>query len=70
MRLQFYSRGGNFLRDDISCFDAPFFSLTAAEASALDPQQRHLLEVTYRALENGRSMLSLICIAYSLHLFK
>lgn len=41
------------MKEDISLFDAPFFSLSADEAAALDPQQRHLLEVTYGALENG-----------------
>jgi acyl transferase domain-containing protein len=45
--------GGHFIREDIAAFDAPFFSLSAGEASAMDPQQRKLLETTYRALENG-----------------
>jgi acyl transferase domain-containing protein len=53
--LQYPSRGAHYLEEDVSLFDAPFFSLSADEAAALDPQQRHLLEVTYRALENGRS---------------
>ncbi|RDA94859.1 hypothetical protein CP533_4211 [Ophiocordyceps camponoti-saundersi (nom. inval.)] len=45
--------GGNFLQQDISCFDAPFFSITPKEAQAMDPQQRLALEVAYEGLENG-----------------
>jgi acyl transferase domain-containing protein len=41
------------MKDDPGLFDAPFFSITAAEADGMDPQQRLLLEVTYEALENG-----------------
>ncbi|CAI6097412.1 unnamed protein product, partial [Clonostachys chloroleuca] len=61
---QLYSRGGYFMKGDPAAFDAPFFSITAqgmqgssviryAEAAAMDPQQRWLLETSYRALENG-----------------
>jgi acyl transferase domain-containing protein len=46
-------RGGHFLKDDVTAFDAPFFSITIAETEAMDPQQRLLLETTYRAIENG-----------------
>ena len=46
-------RGGHFMKEDISLFDAPFFSITAAEAQAMDPQQRLVLEASYRALENA-----------------
>ncbi|KAH9885669.1 hypothetical protein F4778DRAFT_798830 [Xylariomycetidae sp. FL2044] len=35
---------GHFLIDDPAVFDAPFFSITAQEAAAMDPQQRWGLE--------------------------
>lgn len=47
------TRGGYFLKDDVSHFDAPFFSITANEASGMDPQQRLLLELAYETFENG-----------------
>ncbi|TGO92077.1 hypothetical protein BPOR_0011g00280 [Botrytis porri] len=31
-------RGGNFLEEDLGVFDAPFFSITPAEAACMDPQ--------------------------------
>ena len=46
-------RGGHFMTEDLGLFDAPFFSITAAEAEAMDPQQRLVLEAAYRALENA-----------------
>ncbi|KAJ4403512.1 hypothetical protein N0V85_005079 [Neurospora sp. IMI 360204] len=46
-------RHAHFLKDDIAAFDAPFFTITQAEAICMDPQQRGLLETVYRALENG-----------------
>ncbi|KAF2755008.1 ketoacyl-synt-domain-containing protein [Pseudovirgaria hyperparasitica] len=46
-------RGGYFLEQNIAAFDAPFFSLTAAEAVSTDPQQRLLLETAYEAIENA-----------------
>ena len=52
---QFNFRGGHFLREDFGSFDAPFFSIKPAEAIAMDPHQCKLLEVTYRAVENGKS---------------
>jgi zearalenone synthase (highly reducing iterative type I polyketide synthase) len=45
--------GGHFLDEDVAAFDAPFFSITAQEAAAMDPTARMLLEVTYEALENA-----------------
>ncbi|KAF2202683.1 phenolpthiocerol synthesis polyketide synthase ppsA [Delitschia confertaspora ATCC 74209] len=47
------NRGGHFLKDDISAFDAPFFSISPAEAQSMDPMQRHLLEVVYEATESA-----------------
>ena len=47
------AQGGNFLQADLKCFDAPFFSFTAQEATSLDPQQRLLLECTFEALESA-----------------
>ncbi|KAL8747820.1 MAG: hypothetical protein Q9190_000364 [Brigantiaea leucoxantha] len=52
-------RAGHFLRDDLAAFDAPFFSIPYHEAISLDPQQRGLLEDTYKALENGMFALNL-----------
>ncbi|KAF2468466.1 reducing type I polyketide synthase [Lindgomyces ingoldianus] len=48
-----YPRGGHFLKESLGLFDAPFFSITSAEAAAMDVQQRTLLETAYRALENA-----------------
>ncbi|RAL66180.1 hypothetical protein DID88_005852 [Monilinia fructigena] len=49
----FNATGGNFLKEDLGLFDAPFFSLTAQEATSMDPQQRILLECTFEALESA-----------------
>ncbi|KAL4931816.1 type I polyketide synthase [Aspergillus undulatus] len=45
--------GGHFLTGDMGAFDPAFFSLTAAEAEGMDPQQRMALELSYQALENA-----------------
>lgn len=47
------ARGGHFMKHDIARFDAPFFSITAKEAQAMDPLQRLALEAAYETLENG-----------------
>jgi acyl transferase domain-containing protein len=52
-RNAFPVRGGHFIEEDLAAFDAKFFSITPAEAAAMDPAQRILLETTFRALENS-----------------
>jgi acyl transferase domain-containing protein len=47
------SRGAHFMQQDVAAFDAPFFSITAQEANAMDPAARMLLELTFEALENA-----------------
>lgn len=41
------------MKHDLASFDAPFFNISPEEASAMDPQQRNLLEISYHAFENG-----------------
>lgn len=50
-------RGGHFVEEKIDQFDAPFFSITPAEAECMEPQQRGILETSYRALENCKIVL-------------
>lgn len=47
------NRGGHFLKEDMAAFDAPFFSISPADAQAMDPMQRKLLEVAYEATEDA-----------------
>ncbi|QCX82582.1 Phenolphthiocerol synthesis polyketide synthase type I Pks15/1 (plasmid) [Streptomyces sp. YIM 121038] len=47
-----YAREGGFLYDAAG-FDADFFHISPREALAMDPQQRHLLEVAWEALEHA-----------------
>jgi acyl transferase domain-containing protein/thioesterase domain-containing protein/acyl carrier protein len=41
------------LFDRLELFDAPFFGFSKREASVLDPQHRHFLEVCFEALESA-----------------
>lgn len=46
--------GGMFLKDiDVADFDAGFFEVGTAEAIAMDPNQRQMLEVVFEGLENA-----------------
>ncbi|MEZ0366475.1 sulfolipid-1 biosynthesis phthioceranic/hydroxyphthioceranic acid synthase [Mycobacterium sp. pUA109] len=46
------SRWGSFL-DDVAGFDSEFFGMAEAEATAIDPQHRLLLETSWEALEHA-----------------
>lgn len=59
---QINSRGGHFLKENVAAFDAPFFSMNPSEMESMDPQQRGLLKITYRALENGEA--SIVTVLY------
>jgi myxalamid-type polyketide synthase MxaE and MxaD len=46
------TRSGGFL-DRVREFDAAFFDISPQEAARMDPQQRHLLELAWEALEDA-----------------
>jgi acyl transferase domain-containing protein len=48
-----HTRSGGFLTDPVDGFDAEFFGMSAAEADALDPQQRLFLETAWEAFESA-----------------
>ncbi|KAJ5154650.1 uncharacterized protein N7500_010089 [Penicillium coprophilum] len=47
------AKGGHFLDEDISLFDASFFNFTTEVANAMDPQLRIQLESVYEAMESA-----------------
>ncbi|RSM05543.1 hypothetical protein CDV31_009534 [Fusarium ambrosium] len=49
----FHGHRGHFINEDLGLFDAPFFSVTANEAAAMEPMQRWTLETTYHAFEKA-----------------
>ncbi|KAM4060705.1 KR domain-containing protein [Hirsutella rhossiliensis] len=49
----FNTRGFHLIKEDPALFDTLFFGVSHVEASAIDPQQRMLLEVAYEAFENA-----------------
>ena len=55
-------RGAHFLKEDPGAFDCGFFDMNPNDAIAADPQQRKLLEVSYEALQNGKSSSSSSCL--------
>lgn len=51
------TKTSHFVKGSVAAFDAPFFPITPEKAAAaMDPQQRAMLECTYRALENGMAV--------------
>ena len=55
--------GAHFPDEDLGLFDTSFFRISPAEAMAMDPQQRELMETAYRAFED-----CVVCLS-SLNLF-
>jgi acyl transferase domain-containing protein len=47
------SKGGYFLQQNVKLFDNLFFGIHNLEARYIDPQQRQLLKVVYKCLENA-----------------
>ena len=59
--VQIGVKSGFFIDEDVSRFDAPFFSITAKEAKNMDPMHRWMLEVAYEGFENAGVPLPTLC---------
>ncbi|KAF5017371.1 hypothetical protein F66182_10702 [Fusarium sp. NRRL 66182] len=46
-------RGAHFVKGDVKQFDHKFFGISKDTATAMDPQQKQLLEVVYECLESA-----------------
>lgn len=53
MNGTFNVHGAHFVTEDVAAFDAPFFNISAAEAKAIDPQQRLTIESAFEAMESA-----------------
>lgn len=47
------STSGHFIEEDVRLFENSFFGLNNAEATAMDPQQRKILEVVFECFESA-----------------
>ena len=48
-----YARYGGFMTDDVFGFDPAFFDMSPREVTAMDPQQRIALQVSYEATQDA-----------------
>ena len=48
-----YCKYGGFLTNDVSLFDNQFFGISPKEAQLMDPQQRLVLELVWKAIEDA-----------------
>jgi len=62
-------KAGGYLDHDVAAFDAPFFHISEADARAIDPQMRLLLENAYVALEEAGITLQDIANSHKVGVF-